>query len=172
MKSNWAKWVYFNGTSMTPFHQTGKGNICSLSLFAQNILSKFQMIKQVIPVDLLLNCCVRSRFSVLKSHLPPTPHSAWTWYGPLSLIHSPVHSATFLRLTEARVVFQMDVLAVPADRQKGWYLSLMAPNVKGPTFAWLDPSRLYCNSQVLQLKNKFLLAKRFQGQVFSVSMKT
>ncbi|XP_015239419.1 PREDICTED: adenine phosphoribosyltransferase-like [Cyprinodon variegatus] len=43
----------------------------------------------------------------------------------------------------------MDVLAVPADRQKGWYLSLMAPNTKGPEFAWLDPSRLYCNSQAL-----------------------
>ncbi|CAL8347465.1 unnamed protein product [Arctogadus glacialis] len=25
----------------------------------------------------------------------------------------------------------------------------MAPNTKGPTFAWLDPSRLYCNSQAL-----------------------
>ncbi|XP_013879570.1 adenine phosphoribosyltransferase [Austrofundulus limnaeus] len=43
----------------------------------------------------------------------------------------------------------MDVFAVPADRQKGWYLSLMAPNTKGPQFAWLDPSRLYCNSQAL-----------------------
>ncbi|MED6295561.1 hypothetical protein CHARACLAT_033041 [Characodon lateralis] len=43
----------------------------------------------------------------------------------------------------------MDVLAVPADRQKGWYVSLMAPNTKGPEFAWLDPSRLYCNSQAL-----------------------
>ncbi|CAL8362342.1 unnamed protein product [Merluccius merluccius] len=43
----------------------------------------------------------------------------------------------------------MDVLAVPTDRQKAWYLSLMAPNTKGPTFAWLDPSGLYCNSQGL-----------------------
>ncbi|XP_049431690.1 adenine phosphoribosyltransferase [Epinephelus fuscoguttatus] len=43
----------------------------------------------------------------------------------------------------------MDVLAAPADRHKGWYLSLMAPNTKGPKFAWLDPSRLYCNSQAL-----------------------
>ncbi|KAM9319211.1 adenine phosphoribosyltransferase [Pholidichthys leucotaenia] len=43
----------------------------------------------------------------------------------------------------------MDVLAVPANRPKGWYLSLMAANTKGPTFAWLDPSRLYCNSQAL-----------------------
>ncbi|TNN62105.1 Adenine phosphoribosyltransferase [Liparis tanakae] len=41
----------------------------------------------------------------------------------------------------------MDVLAAPADRHKGWYLPLMAPNTKGPSFAWLDPSRLYCNSQ-------------------------
>lgn len=42
----------------------------------------------------------------------------------------------------------MDVLAVPQKREDGWYLSLMAPNTKGPKFAWLDPSRLYCNSQV------------------------
>lgn len=39
-------------------------------------------------------------------------------------------------------------MEAPTDRQKGWYLSLMAPNTKGPKFAWLDPSRLYCNSQV------------------------
>uniref|UniRef100_A0A8C7K1Q9 adenine phosphoribosyltransferase n=1 Tax=Oncorhynchus kisutch TaxID=8019 RepID=A0A8C7K1Q9_ONCKI len=37
----------------------------------------------------------------------------------------------------------MNTLAVPTDRRKGWYLSLMAPNTKGPKFAWLDPSRLY-----------------------------
>ncbi|XP_063060896.1 adenine phosphoribosyltransferase [Engraulis encrasicolus] len=43
----------------------------------------------------------------------------------------------------------MDALAVPQDRPKGWYVSLMAPNTKGPKFAWLDPSRLYCNSQAL-----------------------
>ncbi|KAM9359689.1 adenine phosphoribosyltransferase [Symphorus nematophorus] len=43
----------------------------------------------------------------------------------------------------------MDTLAVPADRHKGWYLSLMAPNTKGTQFAWLDPSRLYCHSQAL-----------------------
>ncbi|XP_029372975.1 uncharacterized protein LOC115052784 [Echeneis naucrates] len=43
----------------------------------------------------------------------------------------------------------MDVLAVPTERNKGWYLALMAPNTKGPTFAWLDPSRLYCNSLAL-----------------------
>ncbi|XP_074536259.1 adenine phosphoribosyltransferase [Halichoeres trimaculatus] len=43
----------------------------------------------------------------------------------------------------------MDALALPADQPKGWYLSLMAPNTKGPTFAWLDPSRLYCNSKAL-----------------------
>ncbi|XP_068441184.1 zgc:174895 [Clinocottus analis] len=43
----------------------------------------------------------------------------------------------------------MDVMAAPADGRKGWYLSLMAPNTKGPSFSWLDPSRLYCNSQAL-----------------------
>ncbi|XP_058270511.1 adenine phosphoribosyltransferase isoform X2 [Hemibagrus wyckioides] len=41
----------------------------------------------------------------------------------------------------------MNKLAVPQKRDEGWYLSLMAPNTKGPEFAWLDPSRLYCNSQ-------------------------
>ncbi|KAK2847468.1 hypothetical protein Q5P01_010467 [Channa striata] len=57
------------------------------------------------------------------------------------------------RLSENRsraqtpVVCQMDVLDFPAEKKKGWYLSLMAPNTKGPMFAWLDPSRLYCNSQ-------------------------
>uniref|UniRef100_A0A3Q2QP58 adenine phosphoribosyltransferase n=1 Tax=Fundulus heteroclitus TaxID=8078 RepID=A0A3Q2QP58_FUNHE len=53
----------------------------------------------------------------------------------------------------------MDVLAVPADRQKGWYLSLMAPNTKGPEYAWLDPSRLYCNSQPLADSVKDLLSR-------------
>ncbi|XP_062872971.1 adenine phosphoribosyltransferase [Trichomycterus rosablanca] len=43
----------------------------------------------------------------------------------------------------------MDVFTVPQKRDEGWYLSLMAPNTKGPKFAWLDPSRLYCNSQAL-----------------------
>ncbi|XP_062328652.1 adenine phosphoribosyltransferase isoform X1 [Osmerus eperlanus] len=43
----------------------------------------------------------------------------------------------------------MDPLALPKDRNRGWYLSLMAPNTKGSNFAWLDPSRLYCNAQAL-----------------------
>ncbi|XP_041732158.1 adenine phosphoribosyltransferase [Coregonus clupeaformis] len=47
----------------------------------------------------------------------------------------------------------MKALAVPTDREKGWYLSLMAPNTKGPKFACLDPSRLYCNSQELALSD-------------------
>ncbi|XP_014164314.1 uncharacterized protein LOC102038343 [Geospiza fortis] len=44
----------------------------------------------------------------------------------------------------------MDLCHVPATREKGWYLALMAPNVKGPNYAWLDPSRLYCHPQALQ----------------------
>uniref|UniRef100_A0A8C3NWP4 adenine phosphoribosyltransferase n=1 Tax=Cyanoderma ruficeps TaxID=181631 RepID=A0A8C3NWP4_9PASS len=44
----------------------------------------------------------------------------------------------------------MDLHHVPATREKGWYLALMAPNVKGPNYAWLDPSRLYCHPQGLQ----------------------
>lgn len=54
---------------------------------------------------------------------------------------------------------QMDVFAVPADRQRGWYLSLMAPNTKGPQFAWLDPSRLYCNSQVRDRRTRLLFVQ-------------
>lgn len=42
----------------------------------------------------------------------------------------------------------MDLSHVPATREKGWYLALMAPNTKGPNYAWLDPSRLYCHPQV------------------------
>ncbi|XP_033924985.1 adenine phosphoribosyltransferase-like [Melopsittacus undulatus] len=44
----------------------------------------------------------------------------------------------------------MDLCHVPATQEKGWYLALMAPNVKGPNYAWLDPSRLYCHPQGLQ----------------------
>ncbi|XP_077468295.1 adenine phosphoribosyltransferase [Stigmatopora argus] len=43
----------------------------------------------------------------------------------------------------------MDLLESPKDRPRGWYLALMAPNTKGAPFAWLDPSRLYCNAQAL-----------------------
>lgn len=61
----------------------------------------------------------------------------------------------------------MDALAVPQDRGKGWYVSLMAPNTKGPKFAWLDPSRLYCNSQALSDCVKDLL-KPFQDDVIDI----
>ncbi|XP_066552190.1 adenine phosphoribosyltransferase [Amia ocellicauda] len=43
----------------------------------------------------------------------------------------------------------MQVWDVPQQRKRGWYLSLMAPNTKGPKCSWLDPSRLYCNHQAL-----------------------
>ncbi|XP_056329619.1 adenine phosphoribosyltransferase isoform X1 [Danio aesculapii] len=61
----------------------------------------------------------------------------------------------------------MDVLAVPQNREEGWYLSLMAPNTKGPKFAWLDPSRLYCNSQALSDCVKDLL-KPFQNETIDL----
>ncbi|XP_030633735.1 uncharacterized protein LOC115814903 [Chanos chanos] len=57
----------------------------------------------------------------------------------------------------------MDALAVPQNREKGWYLSLMAPNTKGPKFAWLDPSRFYCNGQALSDCVKDLL-RPFQNE--------
>ncbi|XP_045929443.1 adenine phosphoribosyltransferase isoform X6 [Micropterus dolomieu] len=66
-----------------------------------------------------------------------------------STITTSSHSSHPSFSAQTSGVFQMDVLAIPADRHKGWYLSLMAPNTKGPKFAWLDPSRLYCNSQAL-----------------------
>ncbi|XP_066492550.1 adenine phosphoribosyltransferase-like [Tiliqua scincoides] len=44
----------------------------------------------------------------------------------------------------------MDLRCPPGSREQGWYLMLMAPNVKGPEYAWLDPSRLYCHHQALQ----------------------
>ncbi|XP_051534669.1 adenine phosphoribosyltransferase [Myxocyprinus asiaticus] len=61
----------------------------------------------------------------------------------------------------------MDVLAVPQKREEGWYLALMAPNTKGPKFAWLDPSRLYCNSQALSDCVKDLL-KPFQNETIDL----
>ncbi|KAM4796513.1 adenine phosphoribosyltransferase-like [Rhinophrynus dorsalis] len=47
-------------------------------------------------------------------------------------------------------VSPLDLYKVPDKRSRGWYLALMAPNEKGPTYAWLDPSRLYCHQQALQ----------------------
>lgn len=37
--------------------------------------------------------------------------------------------------------------ALDNDRAARWYLSRMAPNVKGETFAWLDPSAMYLNAR-------------------------
>ncbi|XP_077167904.1 adenine phosphoribosyltransferase-like [Paroedura picta] len=44
----------------------------------------------------------------------------------------------------------MDLHKVVASQERGWYLELMAPNAKGPGYAWLDPSRLYCHPRALQ----------------------
>ncbi|NXH94972.1 APT1 phosphoribosyltransferase, partial [Pachycephala philippinensis] len=62
---------------------------------------------------------------------------------------------------------RMDLCHVPATREKGWYLALMAPNVKGPNYAWLDPSRLYCHPQGLQDCVADLL-QPFQGDAIDV----
>jgi len=32
-------------------------------------------------------------------------------------------------------------------REDRWYLNLMAPNTKGPKFAWLDPTSIYINGE-------------------------
>ncbi|XP_073472883.1 adenine phosphoribosyltransferase isoform X2 [Aquarana catesbeiana] len=44
----------------------------------------------------------------------------------------------------------LDLFKSPEKKTPGWYLSLMAPNEKGSNYAWLDPSRLYCNQHALQ----------------------
>uniref|UniRef100_A0A8C8SA05 adenine phosphoribosyltransferase n=1 Tax=Pelusios castaneus TaxID=367368 RepID=A0A8C8SA05_9SAUR len=64
------------------------------------------------------------------------------------MLPAPQHTAGSL-LAQPCVAL-MDLWRVPASREKGWYLALMAPNVKGPNYAWLDPSRLYCHGQGLQ----------------------
>ncbi|XP_039613211.1 adenine phosphoribosyltransferase isoform X2 [Polypterus senegalus] len=61
----------------------------------------------------------------------------------------------------------MDVWSAPEERHKGWYLDLMAPNTKGPNYAWLDPSRLYCNAEGLQDCVKDLL-QPFQGDSIDI----
>ena len=33
----------------------------------------------------------------------------------------------------------------PRDSER-WYLSMMAPNIKGPSFAWVDPSTIYIDA--------------------------
>lgn len=35
-------------------------------------------------------------------------------------------------------------------RDDRWYLNLMAPNTKGPQFAWLDPTSIYINEAAFQ----------------------
>ncbi|MEM7507327.1 MAG: phosphoribosyltransferase family protein [Pseudomonadota bacterium] len=35
-------------------------------------------------------------------------------------------------------------------RDDRWYLKLMAPNTKGPQFAWLDPTSIYINGEAFQ----------------------
>nr|XP_056721378.1 adenine phosphoribosyltransferase-like [Euleptes europaea] len=61
----------------------------------------------------------------------------------------------------------MDLRRVAASQERGWYLKLMAPNVKGPGYAWLDPSRLYCHPQALQdcIKN---LVQPFQDEAIDL----
>jgi len=35
----------------------------------------------------------------------------------------------------------------PSPRDDRWYLNIMAPNTKGPKFAWLDPTSIYINGE-------------------------
>jgi adenine phosphoribosyltransferase len=37
-----------------------------------------------------------------------------------------------------------------SPRENRWYLKLMAPNTKGPKFAWLDPTSIYINGDAFK----------------------
>jgi adenine phosphoribosyltransferase len=37
-----------------------------------------------------------------------------------------------------------------SPREDRWYLKLMAPNTKGPKFAWLDPTSIYINGDAFK----------------------
>lgn len=43
-------------------------------------------------------------------------------------------------------------------RDDRWYLNIMAPNTKGDTFAWLDPTSIYINARAFQDLLEDLLA--------------
>ena len=49
--------------------------------------------------------------------------------------------------------------------EQGWYLKHMAPNVKGGTFAWLDPSAAYVNSRAFSSMLEDLVAPFLSRQV-------
>lgn len=52
-------------------------------------------------------------------------------------------------------------------RDDRWYLRLMAPNTKGPQFAWLDPTSIYINETAFQDLLTDLLAD-LEGLAFDV----
>ncbi|XP_067328304.1 uncharacterized protein [Anolis sagrei] len=66
---------------------------------------------------------------------------------PTSRVRSPVLLGDPALCTWLSAAMLRDLKCTPGSREPGWYLSLMAPNVKGPKYAWLDPSRLYCHHQ-------------------------
>jgi adenine phosphoribosyltransferase len=58
-------------------------------------------------------------------------------------------------------------LADKGPRDDRWYLRLMAPNTKGPKFAWLDPTSIYINQDAFQDLLSDLLAD-LEGVAFDV----
>ncbi|XP_014808561.1 PREDICTED: uncharacterized protein LOC106894430 isoform X1 [Calidris pugnax] len=71
-------------------------------------------------------------------------------FSAVAVCEAPRDGPAGLSLATSTQRPRMDLCHVPPTREKGWYLALMAPNVKGPNYAWLDPSRLYCHPQGLQ----------------------
>uniref|UniRef100_A0A6I8Q3X9 adenine phosphoribosyltransferase n=1 Tax=Xenopus tropicalis TaxID=8364 RepID=A0A6I8Q3X9_XENTR len=63
------------------------------------------------------------------------------------------------------IVAHFDIRKSPEKRDPGWYLALMAPNEKGSDYAWLDPSRLYCNQQCIE-NGRILVYPHFKQWLF------
>uniref|UniRef100_A0A8C4N9E9 adenine phosphoribosyltransferase n=2 Tax=Eptatretus burgeri TaxID=7764 RepID=A0A8C4N9E9_EPTBU len=52
-------------------------------------------------------------------------------------------------IPSSSVPMTMSNMSAKRKNIRGWYLDLMSPNTRGSHFAWLDPSRIYCDSEAL-----------------------
>ena len=55
-----------------------------------------------------------------------------------------------LRLHALMCVVQSASYSFKRATDEGWYINLVSPNTKGPSFAWLDPSSIYLNGQAFK----------------------
>lgn len=73
------------------------------------------------------------------------------------------HKGDFYNIDRMRLRRLMAICrkaGVPGEERESdrWYLPMMAPNIKGPTYAWLDPSTMYINSRSFHVLLDDLLA--------------